>query len=333
MFLRKPLLICSALILLVLAGCAPVDSVTPKTPQDTSQKTDNLYNDIPPIAKPNNLPNAFSIKGIPYYPDTRSFFAPSTLASILNFYGANVTAKSLLTRPYIPAQKGTLEFDTTLSARKLGFVVYPLTEDIADLFLEISQQNPVIVTLKNPENPDDWAFHIAYGYDFADRTITVTDMNSSIKKLPMAVFEKEWAQSQYWAVTITPPSVIPASAREIGYLTSISRIEPLAPQAAKEAYLKTLERWPNNVVALIGIGDIAYVHHRYDEALDYFQRAVKTSPNSGDALNNLAQTYLALHQGQKALSTIQKALKLKSHHHKTYLQTQRQIESYLKKHH
>lgn len=318
--------------MVLLSACAPVDSVNSEQPnQPIAKKSESLTGNIP-ILKPNNVPDNALIKGIPYYPDTRNFFAPSTLASNLNFYGTNVLVNKLLPRTYITAQKGTLEFDAILSARKFGFIVYPLTEDIQDVFLEVSQNHPVVVTLKNPDNPDDWSFHTVYGFDFTDKTITLTDSTRNPKKLSMDEFDREWSQAQHWAITITPPNIIPASAREIGYLTAISRIEPIAPLAAKEAYFKTLERWPNNIVALIGIGDIAYVHHDYKEALEYFQKAVKVNPSSGDALNNLAETYMALHQPQMALTTIQKAVKLKSHHHRTYLMTQRRIENYLRKH-
>ncbi|HQT80880.1 MAG: hypothetical protein B7Z60_02390 [Ferrovum sp. 37-45-19] len=334
MSFKHAIFILSISSLFFLSGCVPVESVKNTDSADKPKSLETPLSHITQIEKPTSLPNSSLIKGIPYYPETRNFLAPSTLASVFNYYGKNVTTHNLLTRNYIPAQKGTLEFDATLTARKLGYVVYPLTEQIEDIFLEISQQHPVVVTLKNPENPDDWSFHVVYGYDFTDRTVTIMDSNTSNKKISMDSFDRQWAQSQHWAVTITPPNVIPASAREIGYLTSISRIEPIAPQAAREAYLKTLERWPKNIVALIGIGDIAYVHRNYHEALKYFELAVKANPNSGDALNNLAQTYLALHQGQSALLTIQRALKLKSNHHrKTYLVTQRQIENYLKKHH
>ncbi|KXW56818.1 MAG: PA2778 family cysteine peptidase [Betaproteobacteria bacterium] len=332
MFFRIVLFFSYALLLVLLSACAPVETVNTDQPnQIIAKKNESLTNNIP-ILKPNNVPDNAYIKGIPYYPDTRNFFAPSTLASTLNYYGANALVNKLLPRTYIPAQKGTLEFDTILSARKSGFIVYPLTEDIQDIFLEISQNHPVVVTLKNPDNPDDWSFHTVYGYDFSDKTITLTDITRNQKKLSMDEFDREWSQAQHWAVTITPPNIIPASAREIGYLTAISRIEPIAPTAAKDAYLKTLERWPNNIVALIGIGDIAYVHRDYKEALVYFQKAVKENPSSGDALNNLAETYLALHQPQLALATIQKAVKLKSHHHRTYLMTQKRVESYLRKH-
>jgi tetratricopeptide (TPR) repeat protein len=50
-----------------------------------------------------------------------------------------------------------------------------------------------------------------------------------------------------------------------------------------------LANWPDDLVARIGLGNIAYGRHQLPEAQAQYRRATQAHADSGDAWNNLAQ--------------------------------------------
>ena len=102
-------------------------------------------------------------------------------------------------------------------------------------------------------------------------------------------FQRSWERAGRWAFVALPPQKLPATAREDDYVAAAADLERVAPPAAAVAYGTALTRWPGNLVARIGLGNIAYGAQRLDDAQREYRRATVDHPQSGDAWNNLAQ--------------------------------------------
>lgn len=95
----------------------------------------------------------FYIKDVPFFPQERYHCGPSSLASIMNFYGASVSEEDIAKEIYNPALNGALSMDMLIYARKKGFDAAYYKGSMADLKRQISAGRPVIVFLD-------------FGYDF-----------------------------------------------------------------------------------------------------------------------------------------------------------------------
>jgi len=91
----------------------------------------------------------------------------------------------------------------------------------------------------------------------------------------------------------------------------VARLEKTGPPAsARGAYERTLERWPDQLVALMGLGNTAYRAGDYETAERAFRRAVLAHPRSAAAHNNLAQTLADLDRHDEALAEARVAVGL-----------------------
>jgi tetratricopeptide (TPR) repeat protein len=100
-----------------------------------------------------------------------------------------------------------------------------------------------------------------------------------------------------------PPGRIPASVASVDYLNAVARLEPAGSfEAAQAAYAHVLERWPGNLVALVGLGNTAYRLGDLEGAEQAFRRATLTYPLSAAAHNNLAQALMELGRDDEALA-------------------------------
>ncbi|MFX8422173.1 tetratricopeptide repeat protein, partial [Acinetobacter baumannii] len=68
--------------------------------------------------------------------------------------------------------------------------------------------------------------------------------------------------------------------------------------------------WPDELAALIGLGNLYYQKKQWVAAEQQYRRATQVHPTSGDTFNNLAQVLLDQQQWQAALQAAQIAVSL-----------------------
>jgi len=108
-----------------------------------------------------------------------------------------------------------------------------------------------------------------------------------------------------------PPQRLPASVAVANYLSAVARLERTGPPAsARGAYERALERWPDDLTALIGLGNTAHRAGDFKAAEQAFRRATLVHPRSAAAHNNLAQTLADLDRHDEALSEARVAVGL-----------------------
>jgi len=283
----------AALLAAALAGCA-----TPQVSALLAQP-------------PAGLPPSVELAAVPFHPQQDYQCGPAALATTLVHAGAAVTPEELVPQVYLPARKGSLQAEMLAAARRQGLTAYQLAPRLEDLLREVADGTPVIV-LQNLgfDFRPVWHYAVVVGYDLPGEEIVLR--SGTTRRLTMALdsFERSWARGNHWAMLTLPPERLPATVNEDRYLASAAALERVAPAAARRAYTTALERWPDNLVARIGLGNAAYALRDFGGAEAAYREATRRHPQSADAWNNLAQALLGLARRDEARAAAQRAVEI-----------------------
>jgi tetratricopeptide (TPR) repeat protein len=107
------------------------------------------------------------------------------------------------------------------------------------------------------------------------------------------------------------PGTIPASVAQGDYVQAAVAFEKVASAAAaRDAYLAATEKWRDNQLALLGLGNTAFSLQDWQTAETAFRRLVDIASDPVPALNNLALTLDAQGQLAQALEVAHRAVRL-----------------------
>lgn len=280
-------------VCLTLAGCATSGGI-----QELRQQSD--------------LPRRHELAKTPFYPQELYQCGPAALATILAANGIPASPDKLKSEVYIPDRKGSLQIEMLAAARKHGTVAVVIPPRLDSLLREIAAGHPVLV-LQNLGLSwyPSWHYAVVVGYDLDDETILLRSGTTKREKLSIRTFENTWARSDRWAFVALNPGELPAMREAEPMIRGLLAFEKKAPpRAAEKAYEAAAKKWPDNLVLLMGWGNMAYANNRYQTALKAFQQAVKTHPESAAAANNLANVQLRLGQHDAAMANAEKAMQL-----------------------
>jgi tetratricopeptide (TPR) repeat protein len=249
------------------------------------------------------------------------------LATVLHTAGFPVQPDALTKQVYLPERKGSVQVEMLAAARGNGALAYELAPQLSDVIKEIVAGNPVLV-LQNlalgwyPK----WHYAVVVGYDIPRGEMMLRSGLEQRQVLSMATFEHTWARSERWAVVVLPPGKLPVTVKRDAALKSATGLEKIAQSKAAQTYAALLEKWPNDLVALMGAGNTAYANKDLLTAEDYFRRAIQYHPDSADAWNNLAQTLADQGRYNEAHYAIKKAIPLGGANLDLYQKTLAEIE-------
>ena len=258
------------------------------------------------------IPQRAELDSVPFYPQEDYQCGPAALAMVLGAGGKAIEPEALRPQVYLPDRHGSLQIEMLAAARRNGFVAIELKPELSDLLTEIAAGNPVIV-LQNLalDSHPVWHYAVAVGYDLKAPSITLRSGEERRLLMPLSTFERTWQRGGYWAMLALPPRRLPESVAAGDYLSAVARLEKTGPPAsARGAYERALERWPDQLVALMGLGNTAYRAGDYEGAERAFRRAVLAHPRSAAAHNNLAQTLADLDRHDEALAEARVAVGL-----------------------
>jgi hypothetical protein len=259
------------------------------------------------------LPPRAELDTVPFFAQEEYQCGPAALAMALSAAGVAATPDALIEEVYIPARKGSLQVEMLASARRHGLVAYELAPELKDVLAEVAAGNAVIVL----QNQGLWSFYpywhyaVVIGYDLERRQILLHSGARAHRAMAMGLFEFLWIDGRRWAMVALAPGRLPASAREVSYATAAAALEQAGRIAdAHLAYEGLLERWPANLVGLMGLGNTAYAMGSTAEAESAFRRATCAHPLTAAAFNNLAQTLADQDKFDAALDAARKAVSL-----------------------
>jgi len=262
------------------------------------------------IGNAGGAPSRVELEAVPFYSQDEHQCGPAALAMVLGAGGEAIEPAALRDQVYLPDRRGSLQLEMLAAARRKGFVAIELKPELAALFAEVAAGHPVIV-LQNLAFDwyPVWHYAVAIGYDLEAQRIVLRSGLARRLEVPLGAFENTWHRSGYWAMLALPPGRMPASVAARDYLKAVAKLERAGlPDSARVAYTRSLERWPDNLIALMGLGNAADQAGDLDAAEQAFRRAIDAHPGSTAAHNNLAQILADLDRYDEALAEAREAV-------------------------
>lgn len=251
---------------------------------------------------------------VPFIAQEDAFCGPSALAMVIDAQQQKTVSVSELAREMLlPARGGSLQAELKASTRRQGYLAYEISPSLPALLREVDAGRPVIVLVNLAFNwYPRWHYAVVTGYDLSQQEIIVHSGSEANQHWSFTQFENLWQRSGRWGLIVLPPAQLPPdSADETRYLQAVVDLDRTSGAlTAIPAYRAALQRWPDNLTALIGLGVAAYQQHDLVLARQWFQQATNAHPDSAVAANDLAQTLLDSHEPVEAFGWAQKAVLL-----------------------
>jgi tetratricopeptide (TPR) repeat protein len=258
---------------------------------------------------PGELPAQVELTKAPFFPQREYQCGPAALATALAYFAVPVTADALVSQVYIPERKGSVQLEMLAAPRRYGMISYALAPRLDAVLREIAAGTPVVVLQNYGLGPfDRWHYATAIGYSARSGSIVLRSGESRRWWMPLALFERTWRDSGHWAMVVTPPERMPATAERARYLDALVAFERAGnPRASATAYASYLKHWPDEAGASIGLANAHYALRELDEVEAVLRQALKRHPDSVPIINNLAQTLSDKGANAEALELIKRA--------------------------
>jgi len=272
-------------------------------------------------------PAAARIENVPFIPQAELHCGPAALAMVLQFRGRAASAESLAPQMMLPAAGGTLQIELQAAARRAGMLATVLPTDLGTLLDEVSAGQPVIVlqNLGLAALPR-WHYAVVVGHDVARRVIVLHSGTTADLAMALDAFEHTWVRGGAWALAVTPPHQLPRTATREQVGLAAAALERTDRDAAALAYRAMLERWPDDLVARIGLGNVAWASGNQPDAPRQWLLATVAHPDAADAWNNLALARLAMGDREGARIAARRAVALGGVRRDAYEATLARIE-------
>jgi len=248
---------------------------------------------------PADLPARVERSQTPFFPQTRDHCGPAALATALGDIGLHADPERLGDAIFLPSRGGTLQVEMLAGARRQGAVATRLPRELQALLREIAAGHAVVV-LQNLglDFAPRWHYAVVVGYDLAAQQLLLRSGTTQREVLALRTFEYTWARGGRWAIAVLPPERLPATATAADALEAALGFERAAPaDRAAQAWRTLLARWPDEVLAGIGLGNSLNAAGDAHGARAAFQ-AVAERHDSAVAWINLAR--LRLDAGDRA---------------------------------
>ena len=205
--------------MLLLAGCASL------IPQTVDLRTD----------WPAGVPRQVELAQVPFFPQEDYQCGPAALAMAMDYGGARLTPEALVDEVWLPARHGSLQLEMLAAPRRHGLASYRLAPRYADLLREVAAGHPVIVLQDVGMLLPEWHYAVVNGFDYGTGTIFLRSGLNVRQEMPFSYFERTWLAGGYWAMVVTRPDDIPATATERAW----ARTRPWAVTRATVAAVDT----------------------------------------------------------------------------------------------
>lgn len=249
---------------------------------------------------------------VPFFPQQTYQCGPATLAMLMNWQGEPVDPDSLVERVFIESRQGSLQAEMLAATRRQALLPYVHDTQFSTLLQEVNAGNPVLVfqNLGFGFYPV-WHYAVVIGYDLERQEIVLHSGTTEQLTQSFRRFELEWRGGDYWAMTMHRPGEFPRNAEPIAYLEASAGLEQAGEhEAAALAYSAATQRWPDQQIAWIGLGNVQYLQRQYHEAEQAYRHALMLNPESAAAHHNLAWALMRQNNYAAAYEPAQEANRL-----------------------
>lgn len=268
------------------------------------------------------------IASVPFFPQDEYQCGPAALAMVLAWSGLDVKPAELTEKVYTASLQGSLQPAMIAGARRSGRLAYVIS-GTETLIREIAAGHPVIV-LQNLGLSwiPVWHYAVAVGYDTPRDEVILHSGLDARQRLSMPVFQNTWARAGDWGLLVLPPGELPATATEGRFVEAVLGLEKAKqPAAAVQGYRAALNHWPQNLPAVMGLGNSYYALGDLKNSEAAFRQATESHPHEGAAFNNLAHVLLAQGRRQDALDAARQAVALGGPHQSVFRKTLEEIQA------
>jgi hypothetical protein len=277
---------------LLLAGCGTL------IPQTVGLRTD----------WPDGVPRQVELAQVPFFPQNEYQCGPAALATAMNFSGVSISPEALVREVWLPSRRGSLQLEMLAAPRRHGLVSYRIEPRYGDLLREVAAGNPVVVLQDVGMMLPEWHYAVVNGFDYESGTILLRSGLQRRQEMPFSYFERTWLAGSYWAMVVTTPDRIAATATEERWLEALLGLARGGnAEAAIKGYRAAVARWPESLPAAVGLANQLHARGSLDEAAGVLRTALKRFPQSVILLNNLAQTLSDQGRNREAMALIRQA--------------------------
>lgn len=133
------------------------------------------------------------IEGVPFVKQKDNFCGPAAMASVMQFYGDDVSQEEVAVEIYIPKLEGALISDMENYASDRGYEVKVLNGSMESLRFAIDKGSPVILLVDRGV----WRvsvphYYVAYGYIEKEKAIILHTGNEGGREIGYDELDSEW---------------------------------------------------------------------------------------------------------------------------------------------
>jgi len=142
-----------------------------------------------------NSDSAKTIENVPFVKQKNQFCGPAAMASIMTFFGQEISQEEIANDVYTPKLKGALISDMENFAKEMGYDAKTINGDTSVLFSHIDQGIPTIVLVDRGKLfvsiPH---YYVVYGYDKSKSTFIIHTGFESSREIKISQLEDEWTK-------------------------------------------------------------------------------------------------------------------------------------------
>jgi tetratricopeptide (TPR) repeat protein len=228
---------------------------------------------------------------VPFHPQEAHHCGPASLLSQLEAAGVSTDYNEIVERVYIPGLEGSLQVEMLAAARSYGQITYVLPPAPQAILAEVAFGRPVLVLLNLglPQRPV-WHYALVVGFDPARNEIVLHSGDTARSRQKGRAWLRRWDWAGRWAAVLLAPGDWPAEVERDRLLSALAAFDEAAsPEAAESAWRSAAERWAEEPVVWIGIGNAAYRQGELPRAAEAFRTALAIDPDHLPARLNLAE--------------------------------------------
>jgi ABC-type bacteriocin/lantibiotic exporter with double-glycine peptidase domain len=133
------------------------------------------------------------IKNVPFVRQKDKFCGPAAMASVMNFYGQNISQDEISEEVYSPELKGALISVMENFAREMGYNASTINGDENTLISLVDEGIPSIILV----DLGIWVvsvphYYVVYGYNKSKETFIINTGFTSNKEINFKDLDKEW---------------------------------------------------------------------------------------------------------------------------------------------